>query len=191
MERHGAAPVVEVGDAGPKVVKQKEGTDKNAADRLLWQPGFPETGATRPSWLSRGSTLDRLRSQARGVYKAAESGAERYTRRERPCTCPETDFESKLLTTSAEYYRSKVAGWTAACARFSKAWEALIPAALMAYCRYSCPQFLREIQRRLEDEESRLSRYLDPSSEKEFSCNALSPKPHGAVGLMVHDPLSL
>ena len=135
MERHGAAPVVEVGDAGPKVVKQKEGTDKNAADRLLWQPGFPETGATRPSWLSRGSTLDRLRSQARGVYKAAESGAERYTRRERPCTCPETDFESKLLTTSAEYYRSKVAGWTAACARFSKAWEALIPAALMAYCR--------------------------------------------------------
>ncbi|CAE7944417.1 TRP1, partial [Symbiodinium sp. KB8] len=115
-----------VGDAGPKVVKQKEGTDKNAADRLLWQ------------------------SQARGVYK--------------------TDFESKLLTTSAEYYRSKVAGWTAA---------------------YSCPQFLREIQRRLEDEESRLSRYLDPSSEKEFSCNALSPKPHGAVGLMVHDPLSL
>lgn len=92
-----------VGDAGPKVVKQKEGTDKNAADRLLWQ------------------------SQARGVYK--------------------TDFESKLLTTSAEYYRSKVAGWTAA---------------------YSCPQFLREIQRRLEDEESRLSRYLDPSSEKEL-----------------------
>mmetsp|Transcript_8061 Transcript_8061/g.19204 ORF Transcript_8061/g.19204 Transcript_8061/m.19204 type:complete len:759 (-) Transcript_8061:212-2488(-) len=92
-----------VGDAGPKVVKQKEGADKNAADRLLWQ------------------------SQARGVYK--------------------TDFESKLLTTSAEYYRSKVAGWTAA---------------------YSCPQFLREIQRRLEDEESRLSRYLDPSSEKEL-----------------------
>ena len=54
--------------------------------------------------------------------------------------------------------------------------------------RYSCPQFLREIQRRLEDEasletadssslcykaylnplkESRLSRYLDPSSEKD------------------------
>jgi len=92
-----------VGDAGPKVVKQKESAEKNAADRLLWQ------------------------SQARGVYK--------------------TDFESKLLTTSAEYYRSKVAGWTAA---------------------YSCPQFLREIQRRLEDEESRLSRYLDPSSEKEL-----------------------
>eukprot|EP00439_Symbiodinium_sp_Y106_P041803 s4097_g5.t1 len=91
-----------VGDAGPKVVKQKESAEKNAADRLLWQ------------------------SQARGVYK--------------------TDFESKLLTTSAEYYRSKVAGWTAA---------------------YSCPQFLREIQRRLEDEESRLSRYLDPSSEKD------------------------
>ncbi|CAE7719963.1 TRP1 [Symbiodinium sp. CCMP2592] len=71
-------PVVvlsEVGDAGPKVVKQKEGAD-NAADRLLWQ------------------------SQARGVYK--------------------TDFESKLLTTSAEYYRSKVAGWIAACARFSQ-----------------------------------------------------------------------
>ena len=88
-----------------------------------------------PPLLSRGSTADRLRSQARGVYKAAESGAERYTRRERPCPCPETDFESKLLTTSAEYYRSKVAGWTAACARFSKAWEALIPAALMAYCR--------------------------------------------------------
>ena len=28
----------EVGDAGPKVVKQKDGMDKNAADRLLWQP---------------------------------------------------------------------------------------------------------------------------------------------------------
>ncbi|CAE7730671.1 culC, partial [Symbiodinium pilosum] len=92
-----------VGDAGPKVVKQKDGMDKNAADRLLWQ------------------------SQARGVYKV--------------------DFESKLLTTSSEYYRSKVAGWTAA---------------------YSCPQFLQEIQQRLDDEESRLSRYLDSTSEKEL-----------------------
>ncbi|CAE7529703.1 CUL3A [Symbiodinium natans] len=92
-----------VGDTGPKVVKQKDGADKNAADRLVWQ------------------------SQARGVYK--------------------TDFESKLLTTSSEYYRSKVAGWTAA---------------------YSCPQFLLEIQRRLDDEESRLSRYLDSTSEKEL-----------------------
>eukprot|EP00438_Fugacium_kawagutii_P001701 Skav220822 [mRNA] locus=scaffold477:15098:16138:+ [translate_table: standard] len=33
---------------------------------------------------------------------------------------------------------------------------------------YSCPVFLQEIQRRLEDEESRLSRYLDSTSEKEL-----------------------
>ena len=31
----------------------------------------------------------------------------------------------------------------------------------------------------------------DRHANEEFSCNALSPKPHGAVGLMVHDPLSL
>mmetsp|Transcript_3091 Transcript_3091/g.7150 ORF Transcript_3091/g.7150 Transcript_3091/m.7150 type:complete len:760 (-) Transcript_3091:39-2318(-) len=65
--------------------------------------------------------------QGRGVYKE--------------------DFESLLLTTSAAYYRAKVAGWMA---------------------EYSCPHFLQEIQRRLDDEESRLSRYLDSTSEKEL-----------------------
>jgi len=91
-----------VGDAGPKVVKQKEG-DRNSGDRLLWQ------------------------SQSRGFYK--------------------DDFEKLLLIATKEYYKSKVAGWMAA---------------------YSCPLFLQEIQRRLEDEESRLSRYLDSSSEKDL-----------------------
>ena len=92
-----------VGDAGPKVVKQKEGPDRNSGDRLLWQ------------------------SQSRGFYK--------------------DDFEKLLLSATKEYYKSKVAGWMAA---------------------YSCPLFLQEIQRRLEDEESRLSRYLDSSSEKDL-----------------------
>ena len=57
------------------------------------------------------------------------------------------DFESVLLKATEDYYRSKVAGWMAA---------------------YSCPLFLQEISRRLEDEESRLSRYLDSSSEKDL-----------------------
>lgn len=57
------------------------------------------------------------------------------------------DFEKKLLAATNDYYKSKVAGWMAA---------------------YSCPVFLQEIQRRLEDEESRLSRYLDSSSEKDL-----------------------
>eukprot|EP00913_Durusdinium_trenchii_P003334 g3087.t1 len=57
------------------------------------------------------------------------------------------DFESSLLSATQEYYRNKVAGWMAA---------------------YSCPIFLAEIQKRLDDEESRLSRYLDSSSETEL-----------------------
>lgn len=48
---------------------------------------------------------------------------------------------------AVRYYRNKVAGWMAA---------------------YSCPIFLAEIQKRLDDEESRLSRYLDSSSETEL-----------------------
>eukprot|EP00931_Biecheleriopsis_adriatica_P074977 TRINITY_DN48942_c0_g1_i1.p1 TRINITY_DN48942_c0_g1~~TRINITY_DN48942_c0_g1_i1.p1 ORF type:complete len:757 (+),score=200.80 TRINITY_DN48942_c0_g1_i1:70-2340(+) len=57
------------------------------------------------------------------------------------------DFEKSLLHATAAYYRSKAAGWMAA---------------------YTCPQFLEEIQRRLESEENRLVRYLHESSEKEL-----------------------
>ncbi|CAJ1446781.1 unnamed protein product [Effrenium voratum] len=95
-----------VGDSSPKVIKQKEGTDKNSADRLLWQS---------------------QEKQGRQLYKA--------------------DFENLLLATTQEYYQSKVAGWMA---------------------MYTCPQFLQEIQRRLDDEDRRLSRYLDSSSEKDL-----------------------
>jgi len=57
------------------------------------------------------------------------------------------DFESMLLSTTSEYYRSKVTGWMAEC---------------------SCPQFLEEVARRLESEEKRLNQYLDRSSEQEL-----------------------
>jgi len=57
------------------------------------------------------------------------------------------DFESQLLSTTSEYYRAKVTGLLAEC---------------------SCPQFLEEVNRRLEDEERRLIQYLDRSSEQEL-----------------------
>lgn len=57
------------------------------------------------------------------------------------------DFESVLLKTTADHYKQKVTGWMA---------------------EYTCPQFLEEVARRLEDEEKRLSRYLDRSSEQEL-----------------------
>lgn len=56
-------------------------------------------------------------------------------------------FESALLVDTADYYRNKVAGWLA---------------------ERSCPAFLEEVARRLEDEERRLSAYLDRSSEQEL-----------------------
>lgn len=61
--------------------------------------------------------------------------------------CYKVDFESKLLSTTAEYYRAKVTGWLA---------------------ELSCPQFLEEADRRLQDEEKRLNQYLDRSSEQEL-----------------------
>lgn len=57
------------------------------------------------------------------------------------------DFEAQFLATTAEYYRAQVAGWLA---------------------EYSCPRFLLEVARRLDDEEKRLNQYLDRSSEKEL-----------------------
>lgn len=57
------------------------------------------------------------------------------------------DFESILLNTTAEYYKAKVTGWLA---------------------EYTCPKFLEEVQRRLDDEDSRLNHYLDRSSEQEL-----------------------
>jgi len=56
-------------------------------------------------------------------------------------------FERVLLESTAEFYRTKVAGWLA---------------------ELSCPMFLREVARTLENEESRLKRYLDRSSEKDL-----------------------
>mmetsp|Transcript_9325 Transcript_9325/g.23197 ORF Transcript_9325/g.23197 Transcript_9325/m.23197 type:complete len:791 (-) Transcript_9325:254-2626(-) len=53
------------------------------------------------------------------------------------------EFESKLMNSTAEYYKKKVTGWMAEC---------------------SCPLFLQEVERRLQDEDGRLSRYLDRSS---------------------------
>eukprot|EP00930_Biecheleria_cincta_P062765 TRINITY_DN4820_c0_g1_i1.p1 TRINITY_DN4820_c0_g1~~TRINITY_DN4820_c0_g1_i1.p1 ORF type:complete len:762 (+),score=158.73 TRINITY_DN4820_c0_g1_i1:55-2340(+) len=64
-----------------------------------------------------------------------------------PKTSYKNDFENLLISTTEEYYKAKVTGWMAA---------------------YSCPQLLEEMQRRLDDEETRLTRYLDGSSEKEL-----------------------
>mmetsp|Transcript_57243 Transcript_57243/g.150650 ORF Transcript_57243/g.150650 Transcript_57243/m.150650 type:complete len:756 (-) Transcript_57243:26-2293(-) len=77
----------------------------------------------------KGAESERLlwQSHSKGSYKA--------------------DFESALLSTTAEFYRAKVTGWLA---------------------EYSCPMFLKEVARRLEDEEKRLSQYLDRSSEQEL-----------------------
>lgn len=58
-----------------------------------------------------------------------------------------TDFESKMLEATGDYYRGKVTGWMA---------------------EYSCPIFLQEVHRRLEDEDRRLNTYLDRSSEQEL-----------------------
>jgi cullin 3 len=57
------------------------------------------------------------------------------------------DFESALLSATSEYYRAKVVGWLA---------------------EYSCPLFLEEVKRRIEDEEQRLILYLDSSSAHEL-----------------------
>merc|ERR1719161_7122 len=57
------------------------------------------------------------------------------------------DFESAMLSAASEYYQAKVAGWLA---------------------EYSCPLFLEEVKRRIEDEERRLTLYLDRSSEGEL-----------------------
>lgn len=57
------------------------------------------------------------------------------------------NFETQFLATTAEYYKAQVAGWLAEC---------------------SCPRFLEEVARRLDDEEKRLNQYLDRSSEKEL-----------------------
>eukprot|EP00746_Dinoflagellata_sp_MGD_P067039 gnl/MRDRNA2_/MRDRNA2_27693_c0_seq1.p1 gnl/MRDRNA2_/MRDRNA2_27693_c0~~gnl/MRDRNA2_/MRDRNA2_27693_c0_seq1.p1 ORF type:complete len:782 (-),score=151.63 gnl/MRDRNA2_/MRDRNA2_27693_c0_seq1:146-2437(-) len=57
------------------------------------------------------------------------------------------DFESVLLAATAEYYKAKVAGWLA---------------------EYSCPLFLQEVKRRIEDEEQRLMLYLDSSTGHEL-----------------------
>lgn len=57
------------------------------------------------------------------------------------------DFESVLLSATSQYYKAKAAGWLA---------------------EYSCPLFLEEVKRRIEDEERRLTLYLDRSSEGEL-----------------------
>merc|ERR1719401_1334674 len=57
------------------------------------------------------------------------------------------DFETQLLTATAAYYKTKVTGWFAMC---------------------SCAQFLEEVRKSLDDEESRLTHYLDRSSEQEL-----------------------
>mmetsp|Transcript_81622 Transcript_81622/g.210149 ORF Transcript_81622/g.210149 Transcript_81622/m.210149 type:complete len:755 (-) Transcript_81622:486-2750(-) len=61
--------------------------------------------------------------------------------------CYKVDFESALLTSTSDFYRAKVTGWLA---------------------EYTCPLFLKEVARRLEDEEKRLGQYLDRSSEQEL-----------------------
>mmetsp|Transcript_4118 Transcript_4118/g.8984 ORF Transcript_4118/g.8984 Transcript_4118/m.8984 type:complete len:757 (+) Transcript_4118:64-2334(+) len=57
------------------------------------------------------------------------------------------DFESALLAASSEYYKAAVTGWLA---------------------EHSCPEFLEEVARRLDDEDHRLKRYLHRSSEQEL-----------------------
>mmetsp|Transcript_44914 Transcript_44914/g.124911 ORF Transcript_44914/g.124911 Transcript_44914/m.124911 type:complete len:754 (-) Transcript_44914:201-2462(-) len=86
-------------------------------------------GDPQPKIVKQKDVCDRLlwQSSSKGFYK--------------------NDFETKLLSTTAEYYRGKVAGWLAEC---------------------SCPQFLEEADRRLKDEEKRLKQYLDRSSEQEL-----------------------
>lgn len=56
-------------------------------------------------------------------------------------------FEGLFLSRTAQYYKSKVAGWLA---------------------EHSCPVFLKEVQKRLDDEDSRLNRYLDRSAEQDL-----------------------
>jgi len=57
------------------------------------------------------------------------------------------DFEAQFLNATGDYYKQKVTGWLASC---------------------SCPQFLQEVSKRFQDEDSRLTRYLDRSSEQEL-----------------------
>ena len=111
----------QVGDAGPKVVKQKESAEK----KRCGSPPLAVRAPRLPSRRLRGARRRRKRSAVAEVTSARSlqgSGAALpgAVREESGAPDSETDFESKLLTTSAEYYRSKVAGWTAACARFSQ-----------------------------------------------------------------------
>jgi len=57
------------------------------------------------------------------------------------------DFETRLLASTSEYYKKQVVGWFASC---------------------SCPEFLENVSRRLQEEEARLTHYLDRSSEQEL-----------------------
>lgn len=91
-----------------------------------------------------GDTGPKVVKQKEGIDK---SSADRLLWQSQARGSYKNDFESSLLSATQEYYRNKVAGWMAA---------------------YSCPIFLAEIQKRLDDEESRLSRYLDSSSETEL-----------------------
>lgn len=61
--------------------------------------------------------------------------------------CYKSDFETPLLAATTAWYKTKVAGWIA---------------------EYSCPRFLDEVTRRLEDEERRVHQYLDRSSHSDL-----------------------
>mmetsp|Transcript_95352 Transcript_95352/g.269412 ORF Transcript_95352/g.269412 Transcript_95352/m.269412 type:complete len:754 (+) Transcript_95352:72-2333(+) len=86
-------------------------------------------GDPQPKIIKQKDIYDRLlwQSSSKGFYK--------------------NDFETKLLSTTADFYRAKVTGWMAEC---------------------SNPQFLDRVGRCLEDEERRLSQYLDRSSEQDL-----------------------
>jgi len=58
-----------------------------------------------------------------------------------------SDFEAAFLASTAEFYKAKVTGWLA---------------------EYSCPVFLEEVARRLENEDCRMATYIDRSSEQEL-----------------------
>lgn len=57
------------------------------------------------------------------------------------------DFEKPFLAATTEYYRAKVTGWLA---------------------EYTCPQFLEETAKRLDEEERRLNSYLDRFEKEEL-----------------------
>lgn len=60
-----------------------------------------------------------------------------------PGSIYKTDFETRLIAATSDYYKSKAAGWLA---------------------EFSCPVFLREVEKVFDAEEKRILRYLDNST---------------------------